>query len=42
VRSAETGGFRVPKLSPDKVTKFLREDAERWREVGRSANIVLE
>ena len=24
------------------VSKFLKEDAARWREVGRSANIVLE
>ena len=42
LRSAQTGGFTVPKLSPDEVAKFLRDDAARWREVGRSANIVLE
>jgi tripartite-type tricarboxylate transporter receptor subunit TctC len=42
LRSAQTGGFTVPKLSPDEVAQFLRDDAARWREVGRSANIVLE
>jgi tripartite-type tricarboxylate transporter receptor subunit TctC len=42
LHNAQTGGFAVPRLSPEEVTKFLRDDAARWREVGKSANIVLE
>jgi tripartite-type tricarboxylate transporter receptor subunit TctC len=42
LHNARTGGFAVPRLSPEEITKFLRDDAARWREVGKSANIVLE
>jgi tripartite-type tricarboxylate transporter receptor subunit TctC len=42
LQSAQTGGFKVPRLSPKEVAAFLRDDAARWREVGRTANIVLD
>lgn len=42
VRSAQNGGFFIPKTGSSNVVKFLEEDAARWRDVGRSANIVLE
>jgi tripartite-type tricarboxylate transporter receptor subunit TctC len=42
MRSAQHGGFFIPKTSNNDIAKFLKEDAARWRDVGRSANIVLE
>jgi tripartite-type tricarboxylate transporter receptor subunit TctC len=40
--TAKTGGFDVPRLSAEEMAKFLRDDAARWREVTKSANIVVE
>jgi tripartite-type tricarboxylate transporter receptor subunit TctC len=42
LRTAQTGGFDVPQLSAEEMAKFLRDDATRWREVTKSANIVVE
>jgi tripartite-type tricarboxylate transporter receptor subunit TctC len=42
LQTAQTGAFRVPRLSADEMAKFLRDDAARWREVAKSANIVVE
>jgi tripartite-type tricarboxylate transporter receptor subunit TctC len=42
LKTAKTGGFDVPRLSAEEIAKFLRDDAARWREVTKSANIVVE
>jgi tripartite-type tricarboxylate transporter receptor subunit TctC len=42
VRNAVTGGFDVPDLSIQDVRAFLKADAARWRDIARTANIVLE
>jgi tripartite-type tricarboxylate transporter receptor subunit TctC len=42
LKSAATGGFNVPTLSAQEVDAFLKADAARWRDVARTANIVLE
>ena len=42
LKTAQTGGFDVPRLSAEEMAKFLRDDATRWREVTKSANIVVE
>jgi len=42
LRTAQTGGFDVPRLSTEEMAKFLRDDAIRWREVTKFANIVVE
>jgi tripartite-type tricarboxylate transporter receptor subunit TctC len=42
LKTAQTGGFDVPRLSPEEMLTFLRNDAARWREVAKSANIVVE
>jgi tripartite-type tricarboxylate transporter receptor subunit TctC len=42
LKTAQTGGFDVPRLSAEEMAKFLRDDAARWREVTKSANIVVE
>jgi tripartite-type tricarboxylate transporter receptor subunit TctC len=41
-KTAQTGGFDVPRLSPEEMVRFLRNDAARWRDVAKSANIVVE
>jgi tripartite-type tricarboxylate transporter receptor subunit TctC len=42
VKSAAAGGFDVPDMSISEVDTFLRADAARWRDVARTAHIVLE
>jgi len=42
IQSAASGGFNVPTLSAAEVDAFLKDDAARWRNVARAANIVLE
>jgi tripartite-type tricarboxylate transporter receptor subunit TctC len=42
IQSATAGGFEVPTLSAPEVDTFLRDDAARWRDVARGANIILE
>ncbi len=42
LQTAQTGAFNVPRLSAEEMAKFLRDDAVRWREVAKSANIVIE
>ena len=42
VRNATTGGFDVPDLSIQDVGAFLKADGARWRDIARTANIVLE
>ena len=42
LKTAQTGGFDVPRLSAEEMAKFLRDDATRWRDVTKSANIVVE
>jgi tripartite-type tricarboxylate transporter receptor subunit TctC len=42
IQSAAAGGFEVPTLSATEVDAFLKDDAARWRDVARAANIILE
>jgi tripartite-type tricarboxylate transporter receptor subunit TctC len=42
LKTAQTGGFDVPRLSTLEMLTFLRNDAARWRDVAKSANIVVE
>lgn len=42
VKNAAAGGFEAPKVAPDGLETFLRNDLLRWRSVGRDAKIVLE
>jgi tripartite-type tricarboxylate transporter receptor subunit TctC len=42
LKNAAAGGFAVPHLTVQQAEAFLRDDAARWRDVGRAANIVLD